>query len=290
MAPADRTALVIFLAILAALVVWVVAARRATRYTFPQSCLYLVNAFFTRVLWRVRVSGPLPVPDNQGAVIVSNHRSGIDPLLIQLCTDRVVHWMVAREYYQMPGISIVFRTLGSIPVNRGGIDTAATKMAIRLAQQGGLVGLFPEGRVNITESLLLPGRPGAAMIALRARVPVIPCFVADSPYDGTALGSFFMRAKARVVIGEPIDLSEYYGREGDRTVLQELTKKFLVEIAKLAGEPQFEAKLAGRDWKNGDGDLNNANGPAKNTNGEGPSQQDLPDATNHILSNTAVRK
>ena len=50
-------------------------------------------------------------------------------------------------------------------------------MAIRYAQEGGLVGLFPEGRVNTTDELLLPGRPGAALIALRARVPVIPCYV-----------------------------------------------------------------------------------------------------------------
>lgn len=247
-----RPAILIALALLAALVVWILVEWRKTRYTFSQACLYLVNAFFTRVLWRTQVSGPLPVAENQGAVIVCNHRSGIDPLLIQLCTHRVVHWMVAREYYQAPGMSIVFRSLQSIPVNRGGIDTAATKLAIRMAQQGGLIGLFPEGRVNVTDELLLPGRPGAALIALKARVRVIPCFVQGPPYDGTALGSFFMAAKTRVIVGEPIDLSDYYGRESDKTILPELTKRFLAEIAKLAGAPDFEPKLAGRHWKPGD--------------------------------------
>jgi 1-acyl-sn-glycerol-3-phosphate acyltransferase len=99
---------------------------------------------------------------------------------------------------------------------------------------------------------MLPGRSGAALIALRARVPVVPCFVDGAPYDGTALGSFFMAAKARIVVGQPIDLSPYYGREGDKTVFQELTKKFLVEIAKLAGATSFEPRLAGRNWKLGD--------------------------------------
>lgn len=246
------TALLTCLALVAALVFWIIRAWRATRYTFFQFSLYIVNTLFTRVLWRTRVSGPLPVAEGEGAVIVCNHRSGIDPLLIQLCTDRVVHWMVAREYYEMFGISFVFRTLQSIAVNRGGVDIASTKMAIRLAQNGGLVGLFPEGRVNTTDELLLPGRPGAALIALKARVKVIPCFVAGAPYNGTALGSFFMAAKARVTVGEPMDLSPYFGREGDKAVLQELTKKFLVEIARLAGEPNFEPRLAGRDWKNGE--------------------------------------
>ena len=252
MDPATRTALIVCSVIFAALAVWIVLSWRRTRYTFAQYCLYVVNSLFTRVLWRTQVSGPLPVADGEGAVIVSNHQSGIDPLLIQLGTDRVVHWLVAREYYQMPGISLVFRTLRSIPVNRGGVDTASTKMAIRLAQQGGLVGLFPEGRVNTTEALLLPGRSGAALIALRARVKVIPCLVSGAPYDGTALGSFFMAADAKVIVGKPIDLSPYYGREGDKAVLQELTRRFLVEIAALSGATDYEPELAGRQWKSDD--------------------------------------
>lgn len=250
--PTVRITLTTLLAMAVALSLWIVVAWRKTRYTFAQAFLLLVNTFFTRVLWRTQVSGPLEIADDQGAVIVSNHQSGIDPLLIQLCTNRIVHWMVAREYIETPGLSIVFRTLRSISVNRGGVDTASTKMAIRLAQQGGLVGLFPEGRVNVTDALLLPGRPGAALIALRARVPVIPCYVHGAPYDGTALGSFFMKGNARVTVGKPIDLSEYLGREGDRAVLQELTKRFLVEIARLGGVENYEAQLAGRNWKNGE--------------------------------------
>jgi 1-acyl-sn-glycerol-3-phosphate acyltransferase len=253
--PAQQTALVILAILLAALALWIVAAWRATPYTFWQFCIYLLNTFFTRVLWRTQVIGTLDLPESQGAVIVSNHQSGIDPLLIQLCTFRIVHWLVAREYFYMPVISIIFKQLESIPVNRGGIDTAATKMAIRYAQEGGLVGLFPEGRINLTDELLLPGRPGAALIALRARVPVVPCYVQGAPYDGTALGSFFMTAKARVTIGKPIDLSQYFARENDRTVLQDLTKLFLKEIARLAGAEDFKPQLAGRNWKTGQADL-----------------------------------
>ena len=75
--------------------------------------------------------------------------------------------MVAREYFEMLGIRWVFKHLQSIRVNRAGIDTAATKRSIRLLQQGELVGLFPEGRVNVSKDLLLPGRPGRRWIALR---------------------------------------------------------------------------------------------------------------------------
>ena len=259
-----QIALAILAAFVVALVVSAIISWRSTPYTFGQWFIYLLNTFFTRVLWRTKVIGTLDLPDNQGAVIVCNHQSGIDPLLIQLSTYRIVHWLVAKEYFGMPVLSIVFKQLQSIPVNRGGVDTAATKMAIRFAQEGGLVGLFPEGRVNVTDALLLPGRPGAALIALRARVPVVPCYVQGAPYNGTALGSFFMPAKARVTIGKPIDLSEYYSRDGDRAVLQELTKRFLQEIAKLAGVEDFEPQLAGRNWKTGQED-EEVNGHADTT-------------------------
>ena len=89
------------------------------------------------------------------------------------------------------------------------------------------------------------------MIALRARVPVIPCYVTGAPYDGTILGCLVMPAKVRLVVGRPIDLSPYYGRESDREVLEELTKRFLQEIAALAGQPDFQPQLAGRFYKPG---------------------------------------
>jgi 1-acyl-sn-glycerol-3-phosphate acyltransferase len=121
-------------------------------------------------------------------------------------------------------------------------------LSIRLAAQGEVVAMFPEGRINTTTDLLLPGRPGAAMIALRARVPVIPCYLEGPPDPPTTFGFLVMPAKARLVIGDPIDLRPYYGRDG-REVLEELTKRFLKEIAKLAGRPDFEPQLAGRFYK-----------------------------------------
>ncbi len=236
------------------LLIWGLIAWRRSRFTLFQAVLAFSNLCIAKILWRATISGPLPVASDEGAVIICNHSSGVDPMIIQLCTDRVVHWMVAREYYEMPGLNRAFRATGTIPVNRGGVDTAATKMAIRLAQQGGLVGLFPEGRINLTSDLLLPGRPGAALIALRAKVKVIPCYVTGVPYNGTPLGSYFMAGRAHVNVGQPIDLSQDYGREGDKSVLQEITKVFLVEIAKLAGVPDFQPQIAGRNWKSGEPD------------------------------------
>jgi len=222
---------------------------RSQRYSPAQYAVYLLNRLMSRLLWRAEISGPLPVRPGQGAVIVCNHIGPIDPAFVALGTDTSVHWLVAREFVEMPILRWFFRTVQAIPVGRGGIDTAATKLAIRYLQQGDLVGLFPEGRINETDRLLLPGRPGAALIALRARVPVIPCHVSDSPYDGTILGFLLIPARTRLKVGEPIDLSPYYDRAGDREVQSELTKRFLREIARLGGVDKYEPELAGRNWK-----------------------------------------
>jgi 1-acyl-sn-glycerol-3-phosphate acyltransferase len=232
-----------------ALVVWLVLWIRRMPFTPLQSVLFGLNYVFARVLWRGEVRGSLALPPGQGAVIVCNHRGSLDPSFLYLATTRVVHWMVAREYFENPFFGFFLRRVGAIPVGRGGIDTAATKMAIRCTQEGGLLGMFPEGRINSSDKLLLSARPGAAMIALRAQVPVVPCYLSGSPYTGAALSPLVTATKACLTIGQAIDLSPYYGREDDRQLLGELTKRFLREIAHLAGEDDFQPQLAGLHWK-----------------------------------------
>jgi len=228
---------------------WVVVTLRRSPFSPAQSVLYGLVYVLTRVLWRASVHSRFPIPPGQGAVIICNHRSSLDTTFIALAVPRVVHWLVAREYCEFFLFRRLLRLCGSISTNRGGIDTAATKAAIRTVEQGGLVGLFPEGRINTTERMLLPGHPGAAMIALKARAPVVPCYIHGSPYDGTSLGCLLMPATVRLEIGQPIDLSAYFDRASDRELLDELTLQFLKAIAELAGDNGFQPQLAGRNSK-----------------------------------------
>jgi 1-acyl-sn-glycerol-3-phosphate acyltransferase len=242
-------AIAVLASLAAALVILLEADRRQMGVSYAQLPIYLFNQFMTRVRWRARVDGKVDLPPGQGAVIVCNHIGPVDPAFIALACGRPVHWMVAREYCQVPLIGLALRILEVIPTGRSGIDTAATKLAIRYAQQGELVGMFPEGKLNDTKQFLLPGRAGAAMVALKARVPVVPCYIEGSPFGGQVFLFFFLSAKTRLKVGTPIDISEFYDREGDREVLKSLTRRFMREIAALGGMPDYEPELAGREWK-----------------------------------------
>jgi 1-acyl-sn-glycerol-3-phosphate acyltransferase len=246
----STVAAIAFLAAVLALPLAAVIAGLVRSRLNPLECLLWGLAYLlVRLLWRATWSGPLPVPEGQGAIIVCNHRSSVDPFFIQTTTGRPVHWMVASEYFGKPFFGWFLRTCQAVPVHRGGSDTAATKTAIRIASQGGLVGMFPEGRINLTEELMLPGRPGAALIALKARALIVPCYIEGAPFDGTMWGPLLTPSRVRVTFGQPLDLAEFYGREGETGVTQEVMRRCLSAIARLAGQPDYQPRLAGRAWK-----------------------------------------
>jgi 1-acyl-sn-glycerol-3-phosphate acyltransferase len=220
---------------------------RSTGFRPIQYPLYLFGYAMTRVLWRARVVGRLDVPAGRGAVIVCNHRGPIDPAFVGLACLQQVHWMVAGEYFSVPIFGTCLKILGAVPTRRGGIDTAAIKQTIRHAARGDLVGVFPEGKINITPALMLPLRSGAVMMALEARVPIVPCYIDGSPHDPQVIYGFLLKpARTTLTVGRPIDLSAYYDRAADREVQEELTRRIGREIAALAGRPDFEPQLVAR--------------------------------------------
>lgn len=215
--------------------------KQQKHYSLWECCLYALSQLIVRLQWRTHVTGKehlegLP----QGAILVANHRSSIDPFLIQTAAGRRVHWMVAGEYCRHFVFGPILRILEVIPTNRGGIDTASVKRALQHLQNGKFIGMFPEGRINRTSEPLLSIRPGVSLICKKTAAPVVPIWIQGAPQAPTVIGPLFRMAAVRVFIGKPI----WMGEE-DRA--QHATR-IGRQICSLGGHVDFAVELAGAKW------------------------------------------
>jgi 1-acyl-sn-glycerol-3-phosphate acyltransferase len=148
-----------------------------------------------RVALRPDVGGASRIPARGGAVVAFNHDSYLDALLVAQLTQRPLRFMVMAEVLRVPVLGQLMRSAGMFSVERNAGDVAAVRTAVEICSGGGLVGIFPEGRLFRGASLG-PIRRGAARIALEAGVPIVPVAIGghDPPW----------RERAFVRVGEPL--------------------------------------------------------------------------------------
>ncbi len=218
--------------------------------------LYNVQRLYGGLVFHWRANRRCPFPAHGPALIVANHRSPVDPMMLWLnhhlreheksTNMRVICFLTAREYCQIRGIRWLCRAMQSIPTNRDGKDIGSAKEALRRLKHGCLVGVFPEGRINLGESLM-EGSTGVAWLALRARVPVYPVFLHDTPQGDNMVQPFCTLSRVRVIYGDPIDLSQYYECRKTHEILQEVTELMMTRLAELGGLIPPKADQANRE-------------------------------------------
>lgn len=207
--------------------------------------LYIMNRLYVAFMFHWRASGRCPYPEFGGAIILSNHRSPVDPMLAWMNSHlryegparstRVIGYLMAREYYEQPGlVGWVGRAMQSIPVDRDGHDIGPTRDAIRRLEKGDLIGIFPEGGINTGEGLRA-ANPGIAFLALKSGVPIIPVYINGAPQGESMIEPFYSPSRVRVTYGTPIDLSPWQGQRKSQEVLQALTDLLMRKLAELGG-------------------------------------------------------
>lgn len=138
-------------------------------------------ARFIAVLSRLKVYGRENVPEEGKVLLVSNHKSYLDPPLVAYAVKRrPVFFMGKSELFKMPILSTLIKHWGNgFPVNRGRLDLKALKTALEILSNGELLCIFPEGKRAPAQRFLRP-KWGVGMVALKAKVPIIPCFIRGS--------------------------------------------------------------------------------------------------------------
>jgi 1-acyl-sn-glycerol-3-phosphate acyltransferase len=140
-----------------------------------------------RALAPLRIYGSERVPPSGGVVLALNHFSWFDPPAFGAACPRNIRYMAKIELHGVPGLGQLVRSFGTFAVRRGESDRDAVRLMRACVQEGDVLGLFVEGtrqRSGVPGSV----QPGAAMVGLQERVPIVPAAIHGSQF--WKLGNF----------------------------------------------------------------------------------------------------
>lgn len=133
-----------------------------------------------------------------GAVIIGNHKSLIDPIALHCAYwYRRLHFVATKDLFRTKLLDFFFTHVLCIKIDKENIGVSSFKEILNALKEGHAVGVFPEGGINSEESLLKSFKSGAVMMAVNARVPIIPVYIAPRKR---------WYSRQRIVVGEPINV------------------------------------------------------------------------------------
>lgn len=211
------------------------------RHTSPQ-VYWLVHQVFRFLGWlllKQEVVGLENIPVSGPFLIVVNHLSIADPPMIFMNVKQQLVMFAADKWKRLLGIRQLAETVGVIWVARGEADLSAIKSALAVLKSGRAMGLAPEGTRSRTGQLQL-GKTGAAYLADRAGVPIVPIAISGTEKLTECLRQL-RRTPVRMAIGHPFTLPPNGRAKGE--VLEDYTTTIMCRIAALL-PPEYRGVYA----------------------------------------------
>lgn len=184
----------------------------------------------TTLLFDLKVYGVRHVPPTGGALLISNHQSFLDPILLGVRLLRPMSYMARSGLFKGRFFGWLIRSLNAFPVRQGEGDVGAIRQTIRRLHEGHLLNIYPEGS-RTEDGEIAPIQPGIALILKRAHVPIVPVVI-DGSFAAWPRGKRLFRAHPiRVMYGPPMDLT---GRAPKDIIalVDETLRKMLQELRK----------------------------------------------------------
>ncbi len=182
----------------------------------PEFLLRFIAWLLIHSLYRLDQEGLENIPETGPAVLICNHVSYADPIVVAAACRRPIRFVTDYEIFNMPVFGFVFRHMRTIPIAPAKIDAALMESAFdevaRALEAGELVGIFPEGGLS-ADGELQRFRPGVQRIVTRTPVPVVPMALRGlwgslfSRKRGPALSRLLhlrLFAKIGLVVGAPV--------------------------------------------------------------------------------------
>ncbi len=211
------------------------------------------------LLAKIEVRGKLP---QTGAfVIAPNHTSELDPLVTAVAVfrmGRLPRYMAKSSLFKVPVVGSLLRATGQVPVARESGAAAAKQtlaQADQLTENGSVVIVYPEGTLTRDPDIWpMRGKTGAVRLALAGGLDLYPMVQWGTekilpPYGKPKLWP--LRKKVIVSVGEPLDLSEFAGRENEPKALAEATERLMAAITSMLEDVRGE-KAPEKRWNPAD--------------------------------------
>ena len=188
-----------------------------TEKCFLYQFLKIIYSILLKILFRPQIIGKENIPPKGALIFAGNHRHAIDPTVVMMSTDRIVHYMAKEELFK--GLhGKIFNKIGLIKVYRGKPNYKAIEEAEKILNNGGTIGIFPEGTRNKTQNNLLEFRKGAVRIAKSTNTPILP-FAIKGEYK-------LFRKSITLEFGNPMDRSKMEIEEGKEYLRNEVLKLY----------------------------------------------------------------
>lgn len=149
-------------------------------------------------------------------IYVGNHVSMFDVFYPASTTWEGIHYVAKKENFDAPILGHWLIKVKAICANRDGNDVRAMLDCFKCLKNGEKISIYPEGTRNKTDAVMLPFHHGAATMAIKTKTPIIPLMICNKP-------RFFRMT--HVVVGEPIELTEYYDRKLSPEEMEEADNK-----------------------------------------------------------------
>lgn len=168
-------------------------------YKFVRACVAVWVALFHRF----KIIGQDNIPSEGRVIICANHQHLVDPMLIALCTKRIIVFMAKKELFT-GALGFIYKRVQAIPVNRDGNDSYSLKLALTALKNERALGIFPEGTRIANRDGNPQFKPGVGMLAIKTKTPILPIYIE---------GNYRIWGKVNAVVGKPYELSEYYDKK-----------------------------------------------------------------------------
>jgi len=192
-------------------------------YIIAKFIFLIVFKFF----FRLKVTGQQNIPQDGPFIIVANHSSLLDPVILGVSVRPKVIFVAAAYLFKIGWLGYLLRKANSIPV-QGENDISSLKRALKILQQGGVLGIFPEGGVDRQKDNL-PIKAGAAFLATSVGVPIVAIRIKGAD-KALPRGAKFIRSlnKIEVEIKKPIYCSRHTNK--NKEIIEKVVESYVKEI------------------------------------------------------------